>query len=88
MNWFMKKRMTFSCFIYKTKSRKYLIIGSSQTLSSEYRFLDANNPFGDWQLIHPRENNLKYSVSHFKDKFYIKTNWNAENFRLMQTSIK
>ena len=82
-----EKDETFSCFIYKTKSRKYLIIGSSQTLSSEYRFLDAENPFGDWQLIHSRENNLKYSVSHFEDKFYIKTNWDAENFRLMQTSI-
>ena len=60
-----EKDETFSCFIYKTKSRKYLMIGSSQTLSSEYRFIDAENPFGDWKLIHPRENNLKYSVSHF-----------------------
>ena len=82
-----EKDAAFSCFIYKTKSRKYLMIGSSQTLSSEYRFLDAMNPLGDWQLIHPRENNLKYTVSHFEDKFYIKTNWDAENFRLMKTSI-
>lgn len=78
---------TFGCFIYKTKSRKYLMIGSYQTLSSEYRFLDANDPLGDWQVIQPRENNLEYSVSHFEDKFYIKTNWDAKNFRLMQTSI-
>ena len=78
---------TFGCFIYKTKSRKYLMIGSYQTLSSEYRFLDANDPTGDWQVIQQRENNLEYSVSHFEDKFYIKTNWDAKNFRLMQTSI-
>ena len=78
---------TFGCFIYKTKSRKYLMIGSYQTLSSEYRFLDANDPLGDWQVIQPRENNLEYSVSHFEDKFYIKTNWDAKNFRLMKTSI-
>ena len=78
-----EKGRTFSCFIYKTKSRKYLMIGSSQTLSS-----NAENPFLETGfLIHPRENNLKYSVSHFEDKFYIKTNWDAENFRLMQTSI-
>jgi len=81
-----EKDDTFSCFIYKTKSRKYLMIGSSQTLSSEYRFLDANDPLGNWQLIHSRENNLKYSVSHFEDKFYIRTNWDAKNFRLMKTS--
>ena len=63
------------------------MIGSYQTLSSEYRFLDANDPKGDWQVIQPRENDLEYSVSHFEDKFYIKTNWDAKNFRLMQTSI-
>ena len=84
---FEEEDETFGCFIYKTKSRKYLMIGSYQTLSSEYRFLDANDPTGDWQVIQPRENNLEYSVSHFEDKFYIKTNWDAKNFRLMQTSI-
>jgi len=84
---FEEKDETFSCFIYKTKSRKFLMIGSYQTLSTEYQFLDANNPFGVWKIIQPREKNLEYSVSHFKDKFYIKTNWNAKNFRLMQTPI-
>ena len=84
---FEEEDETFGCFIYKTKSRKYLMIGSYQTLSSEYRFLDANDPKGDWQVIQPRENDLEYSVSHFEDKFYIKTNWDAKNFRLMQTSI-
>jgi oligopeptidase B len=84
---FEEEDETFGCFIYKTKSRKYLMIGSYQTLSSEYRFLDANDPTGDWQVIQPRENNLEYSVSHFEDKFYIKTNLDAKNFRLMQTSI-
>ena len=80
--------MTFSCFIYKTKSRKYLIIGSYQTLSNEYRFLDADNPLGNWQVIHPREKGLEYSVSHYEDKFYIKTNWKAKNFRLMKAPIQ
>ncbi len=84
---FEEKDETFGCFIYKTKSRKYLMIGSYQTLSTEYRFLDANDPKGDWQVIQPRENNLEYSVSHFEDKFYIKTNWDAKNFRLMQTPV-
>ena len=81
---FEEEDETFGCFIYKTKSRKYLMIGSYQTLSTEYRFLDADNPLGEWKVIHPREKNLEYSVSHFEDKFYIRTNWNAKNFRLMQ----
>jgi len=78
---------TFGCYIYKTKSKKYLMIGSYQTLSSEHRFLDADDPAGSWKIIHPREKDLRYSVSHFEDEFYITTNWNAKNFRLMKTSI-
>ena len=78
---------TFSCYVYKTKSRKYLMIGSYHTLSSEYRFLDANNPEGKWTVIQPRERDLEYYVSHYKDNFYIRTNWNAKNFRLMKTSV-
>ena len=84
---FEEKDETFSCFIYKTKSRKYLLIGSYQTLSTEYQFLDANDPLGEWKIIQPRERDLEYSVSHFEDRFYIRTNWEAKNFRLMQTSI-
>jgi len=82
-----EKDDTFSCFIFKTKSSKYLMIGSYQTLSNEYRFLDADNPTGTWKIIQPRERNLEYSVSHFEDNFYIRTNWKAENFRLMKTSV-
>ncbi len=84
---FEEKDDTFSCFIYKTKSKKYLMIGSYQTLSSEYRFLNADNPNGEWKIIQPRERNLEYSISHFEDNFYVLTNWDAKNFRLMKTSI-
>lgn len=79
---------TFSCGIFKTKSRKYLMIGSSQTLSTEYKYLDANHPDGEWKIIQPREQDLEYSVDHFEDDFYIVTNLEAKNFRLMKTSIK
>jgi oligopeptidase B len=63
------------------------MIGSYQTLSTEYQFLDANDPLGEWKIIQPRERDLEYSVSHFEDRFYIRTNWEAKNFRLMQTPI-
>lgn len=78
---------TFGCSVYKTKSSDYLIIGSWQTLSTEYRFLDANNPNGKWKIIQPRERDLEYSVDHFGDHFYIVTNLDAKNFRLMKTPI-
>ncbi|WP_299824308.1 S9 family peptidase [uncultured Pontibacter sp.] len=79
---------TFSTFIYKTKSDKYLIIGSGSTLSNEYRYLDASTPNGTFKVIQPRERGLEYSVDHFGDKFYIVTNKDgATNFKLMQTPV-
>lgn len=84
---FEEKDEEFSCFVYKTKSKKYLVIGSSQTVSQEYRVLDANNPTGDWRLIQPRERNLEYGIDHYGDFFYIVTNLDAKNFRLMKTDV-
>ncbi len=79
---------TFSCYVYRTKSDKYLIIGSSQTLSNEYQILEADNPTGTFRLFQPRERNLEHSIAHYGDKFYIRTNLDAQNFRLMATSEK
>lgn len=78
---------TFSCFISKTKSDRFLIIGSTSTLSDEYRFLDADDPDGNWKIIQPRERGLEYRVDHYADHFYILTNWDAVNFRLMKTPV-
>ncbi|HIN39535.1 MAG TPA: S9 family peptidase [Flavobacteriales bacterium] len=77
---------TFSTYIYKTKSKKYLVIGSSSTLSTEYRYLNANFPDDEFLVFHPREKDHEYTIYHYKDKFYIRTNWEAKNFRLMETS--
>jgi oligopeptidase B len=82
-----EKDDTFYCFVYKTKSEKYMMIGSSQTLSTEYRFLDADNPDGEWQMIQARKKDLIYSVSHFGDLFYIVSNDNAKNFKLSKTKV-
>ncbi len=78
---------TFSTYVFKTKSKKYMFIASSHTLSSEFRFLDADNPDGEFKIIQPREKDLEYSVDHYKDKFYIHTNLDAKNFRLMETPV-
>ena len=78
---------TFSTYVYKSKSKKYIFIACGSTLSTEFRFLDADNPNGDFQIIQKREKDHEYNVAHFEDKFYIVTNWNAKNFRLMQTDI-
>ncbi|WP_242916552.1 S9 family peptidase [Pontibacter liquoris] len=79
---------TFSTFVFKTKSEKYILIGSNSTLANEYRYLDASKPNGTFKVIQPRERGLEYSIDHFGDKFYIVTNKDgATNFKLMQTPV-
>ena len=78
---------TFSVTVYKTKSKKYLVIGNFSTLTSEFRFLRADDPEGEFSVIQPRERGLEYNVSHFGDYFYIITNLDATNFRLMKTPV-
>jgi oligopeptidase B len=82
-----EKDETFSCYVSKSKSDEYIFIESSQTLSSEVRFLSANDVNGKWKIVQPRERNHEYSVSHFGDDFYIITNDKARNFRLMKTPV-
>ena len=84
---FHEKDTTFSTTIYKTKSDQFLIIASHQTLSTEMRYLDANNPTGEFKIFQEREKDHEYSISHYQDRFYIVTNWNAKNFRLMETDV-
>ena len=77
---------TFNTFVYKTKSKKYIVIGSSSTLSSEYRFLDANTPDGDFKIFQKRVKDLEYNIAHYNDSFYVITNADdATNFKLLKT---
>lgn len=82
-----EKDETFNTFVYKTKSKKYLIIGSGATESSEYRFMDANDPNGSFKIIQERVDGLEYSVAHYQDDFYIVTNKDAKNFKLVKTPV-
>jgi oligopeptidase B len=76
---------TFRTYIYKTKSREYLVIGSGSTLSDEYRIMDASKPDEQFSVFQSRQRGLEYSISHYHDRFYIRTNHEAVNFRLMET---
>ncbi|MFL0061250.1 S9 family peptidase [Tenacibaculum maritimum] len=83
---FEEKDDTFGVFVTKTKSKKYIVIGSYSTVSSEYQVLEANDPTGNFKLIQPRERDLEYDIAHYQDCFYIKTNKDgAINFKLMKT---
>lgn len=77
---------TFSTYVFKTMSDKFIVIGSYATLSNEYRILDANDPLNEFKIFLPREEKHEHFIAHGGDRFYIRTNWpDATNFRLMVT---
>lgn len=81
-----EKDDTFSVYIYKEKSKKYLVIGSNSTLTTEYQILEANNPDGQFRVFQKRTRGLEYNISHFGDSFYVVTNKDkATNFKVMKT---
>ena len=82
-----EKDNTFSVHAYKTKSDKYVVLASYHTLSSEMKIIDADYPDKEYVIFQPREKDLEYQIYHHNDKFYILTNWDAKNFRLMETEI-
>ena len=82
---YFEKDETFYTGITKTKSKKYLVIWSGSTLTNDFRILNANTPEGTFKQFSPRERGLEYNIDHYKDRFYIVTNLEAPNFRLMET---
>ena len=84
---YYEKDDTYGTFVYKTKSQKYIVIGSYSTLTHEYQVLNADNPNGEFRMIQARTHGLEYSISHYDGHFYILTNKDkATNFKLMRTS--
>ncbi|MGH7459274.1 MAG: S9 family peptidase [Longimicrobiaceae bacterium] len=78
----------FSVGVGKTKSDAYLLIGSYQTLSTEYRYLDADDPAGEWTLFAPRREEHEYHVDHHDGHFYVRSNREgASNFMLARTPL-
>ena len=81
-----EKDETFDVSVFKSKSRKYILIQSDSTMTTEYRLLLASKPDGKFKVFQKRTRGLEYSVSHFEDHFYIITNKDeATNFKLMKT---
>ena len=77
---------TFHVSVHREKSKKYLVIHSSSTMTTESRILESDRPEGEFRVFQQRERGLEYSISHYDDSFYIMTNKDgATNFKLMKT---
>jgi oligopeptidase B len=77
----------FSVSVGRTKSRDYMFITAYQTLSTEYRYAPAADPAAEFEVILPRQPNHEYSVDHYGDHFYFRTNRDAPNFRLTRAPV-
>jgi oligopeptidase B len=82
-----EKDQTLSCYVNRSKSHKYILINSSRTDASFSQFLDADNINSALTVIAPLENDVEYQADHAGDKFYIRTNWKAKNYRLVETPV-
>lgn len=85
---FVEKDDTFGTTVYKSKSRSYIIIACYSTVSNEYHFINADTPDTQFECFQKRIRDVEYSISHYKDNFYIVTNTDdAFNFKLMKTPV-
>lgn len=85
---YFEKDDTFSVALSKTKSKKYLVIDLYSTLTTEVRFLDADNPNGKFNVFQDRKRGLEYSIDHHGNEFFVRTNHgNATNFKIMKTPV-
>lgn len=83
---YFEKDETFDVSVYKSKSRKYLIINSSSTMTTEYQTVLSATPDAKFKVFQKRTRGLEYSISHFGEHFYVLTNKDkATNFKLMKT---
>lgn len=69
--------------LFKTRSDRFVGIFSRSTLATEVRLLDADRPDGEFRVFLPRERDHEYSVEDLGDRFVVRTNWQAKNFRLV-----
>lgn len=85
---YFEKDSTYSVYLYKNLAHNYIFIMSASTLSTEIRFLKSDEPTSDFKIFLAREKEHEYEVYDGGDKFFVKTNWKAKNYKLMEVSYK
>ena len=74
---------TFDISIGLSGSRKFILLNINEERTSEFRYLPADQPTGELNVIEPRQRGVLYEVDHVGDRFFIRTNLDAPDFRLM-----
>lgn len=84
---FEEKDVLFNSGIGRSRDKKMMFIQSGAATMSEYRYLSADTPLGDWKMLSPRRENHEHSVDFDSGEFYITTNKDAENFKVMRAPL-
>jgi oligopeptidase B len=77
----------FHLYLGKTRSDAYLLMTLRSGTTSEVHYLAADAPGGSFAPIEPRRHRVEYYTDHHGDRFLIRTNDDAENFRLMAAPV-
>lgn len=75
-------------FFHKTRDGAYILTNHHSTLATEMRFLSADEPDGELKILSARRAGVEYHAAHHAGEFFIVTNDQARNFRLMKTSVE
>lgn len=85
---YFEKDPTYYSSVDETKSKKYILITSESTLSSEIRFINADNPMDEFKVFQKRQQEVLYDIDHYGNCFYIVTNADgAKNYKIMKTCV-
>jgi oligopeptidase B len=82
-----EKDELFRLSVSRSRDRKYIFSTSRSSTTSEERYLPSDQPAGEWRVILPRETGHEYSADHRDGLFYIRTNKDAKNFRLVTAPV-
>ena len=74
----------FNVSIELTKSRKFILLNLEEERTSEVRYLATDKPTGELKVIEPRRRGVLYEVDHVGDRFFIRTNLDAPDFRIVR----
>jgi oligopeptidase B len=82
-----EKDVLFNAGVGRSRDKKMLFIGSHAKTMKEYRYLPADNPLGEWKVLVPRREGHEYSADFSGGDFYITTNKDAENFKVVRAPL-
>src|ERR1700752_2612722 len=78
---------SFYLYFHKSRDDAYIFTDHHSTLTTEMRFLSAEETDGELKPISPRRDRIEYFAAHQNGQFFIVTNENAQNFKLMRASV-